>query len=100
MPRLALMVKIHVPADRRDQMLAAALEDAKCSVRDEPGCQRFDVLIPAGTTDQLALYEIYADQAALDAHRQTPHLKAFRAAVQALGARTEGMPCSLVSEEP
>jgi quinol monooxygenase YgiN len=93
-------VKIHVPAERRDQMLAAALEDAKCSVRDEPGCQRFDVLIPAGTADQLALYEVYDDQAALDAHRQTPHLKAFRAAVQSLGARTEGVACNLISEEP
>ena len=100
MPRLAMMVKVFVPAENRDKMLAAALEDAKCSVRDEPGCHRFDVMIPAGTTDQLALYEIYDDQAALDAHRQTPHLKAWRAAVQALGARTEGTPCSLMTEEP
>lgn len=95
MPALALMVDIHVPAENRDRLLAVALEDAKCSVRDEPGCHRFDVLVPEGTTDRLALYEIYTDQAALDAHRQTPHLKKFRAAVEELGAKTSGTRCEL-----
>ena len=95
MAALALMVDVHVPAENRDRLLAVALEDAKCSVRDEPGCHRFDVLVPEGTTDRLALYEIYTDQAALDAHRETPHLKKWRAAAQELGAQTTATRCEL-----
>lgn len=94
---LTLMVEVRVPAENRDRLLAVALEDAKYSVRDEPGCHRFDVLIPEDTSDRLALYEIYTDQAALDAHRETPHLKRWRAAVQELGATTSAARCALQS---
>lgn len=95
MPALALMVDIRVPADKRDRLLAVALEDADCSVRLEPGCHRFDVMVPEGTTDRLALYEIYDDVAALEAHRETPHLKKFRATVADVGAEVTATRCEL-----
>lgn len=97
MAAFALIVDVHVPAENRDKLLAVALEDAKCSVRDEPNCHRFDVLVPNDTDDRLALYEIYTDEAALDFHRQTPHLKKWRAAVEELGAKTSATRCDLVN---
>lgn len=55
------------------------LANARASVRDEPGCRRFDVLTPerGSDPDTFWLYEIYDDPAAFDAHLATPHFKAF-----------------------
>ena len=52
-------------------------ENARASVRDEPGCRRFDVLEPKGQADHVFLYEIYNDRAAFEAHLKTPHFASF-----------------------
>lgn len=54
--------------------------NAVSSCRDEPGCRRFDVLIPADGGDRVFLYEIYDDHAAFDAHIRTPHFDSFNRA--------------------
>lgn len=53
-------------------------ENAALSVELEPGCLRFDVLIPA-TTDatEVWLYEIYSDRAAFDLHLASDHYRSF-----------------------
>lgn len=55
-------------------------ENAISSCRDEPGCRRFDVLVPADGGDRVFLYEIYDDRAAFDAHMKTPHFDTFNRA--------------------
>lgn len=61
------------------------VENARASLRDEPGCQRFDVLIPKGDPrDRVALYEIYDDEAAFETHLEAPHFQRFDAAVRDL----------------
>ena len=52
-------------------------ENARASVRDEPGCRQFDVVVPDGEPDSVLLYEIYDDKAAFAAHTKTPHFAAF-----------------------
>lgn len=52
-------------------------ENARASCRDEPGCQRFDVLSSAKDPDHILLYEIYDDRAAFDAHVKTRHFAVF-----------------------
>ena len=52
-------------------------KNAKDSCTYEPGCQRFDVLVPVGAGDRVFLYEIYDDRAAFDAHLKTPHFEMF-----------------------
>jgi quinol monooxygenase YgiN len=47
------------------------------SCRVEPGCRRFDVLVPQGQDDTVFLYEIYDDRTAFDAHLTAPHFRAF-----------------------
>lgn len=58
--------------------------NAKDSCAHEPGCQRFDVLVPAGLDDRVFLYEIYDDRAAFDAHLKTPHFDVFNRESEAL----------------
>lgn len=59
----------------------AMVANARASVRDEPGCRRFDVLEPKGESDRILLYEIYADRAAFDAHVRSAHFAAFQVEV-------------------
>lgn len=53
------------------------VENARASLRDEPGCRQFDVVIPQGGKDRVFLYEIYDDAAAFEAHKQTAHFALF-----------------------
>jgi autoinducer 2-degrading protein len=52
-------------------------DNARRSRSLEPGCQRFDVLMPEGANDRIVLYEIYDDRPAFQAHLGTAHYKAF-----------------------
>jgi autoinducer 2-degrading protein len=62
---------------------AAILKNAAASLRDEPDCRRFDVsFTPDGR--RCFLYELYVDEAAFAAHRETPHFAEFNRTVQPL----------------
>ena len=52
---------------------------AGASVRDEPGCRRFDVIEPEDDPERILLYEIYADADAFEAHCRSTHFVAFDA---------------------
>jgi autoinducer 2-degrading protein len=52
-------------------------KNAEDSCSREPGCRRFDVLVPNEPGDKVFLYEIYNDRAAFDAHLKTPHFDVF-----------------------
>jgi quinol monooxygenase YgiN len=72
--------------------------NADASVREEPGCQRFDVLEPAGEDDRIVLYEIYDHRAALDAHIATEHYKIFDKASTGMVAEKSVTAYALVCE--
>jgi autoinducer 2-degrading protein len=76
----AIFVTVNVKPERREQFLAVIEDDSICSVRDEPGCVRFDVLQDTSNPDRYYFYEVYQDEAAFQAHTQTPHLTRWRAA--------------------
>jgi len=86
----ALIVSLKVKPEMRDRFLEAAADDSTCSVRDEPGCRRFDVLQDQADPNHFVFYEVYRDDAALQAHTQTPHFARWReAAAQVLDAPAE-----------
>ncbi|MBB6251043.1 putative quinol monooxygenase [Nitrospirillum iridis] len=49
--------------------------------RAEPGNLRYDLFRGTDSPVRFHLFELYADQAAIDAHRASPHYTAFRAAL-------------------
>ena len=61
--------------------MASMFDDARGSNNDEPGCLRFDVLQDDEDENRLHLYEVYKDQAAVDAHRAAPHFTKWRETV-------------------
>ncbi len=77
----AIWVSVRVQPERRDDFLKAIEEDARGSREDEPGCLRFDVLQDSADPDHYYFYEVYRDEAALEAHRAAPHYQVWAAAV-------------------
>jgi quinol monooxygenase YgiN len=73
-------------------------DNAQASVKDEPGCRRFDVLSSRKEADRILLYEIYDNRAAFDAHLQTPHFAVFNAESAALVADKTVIEYDLVCE--
>src|SRR5258707_12734741 len=66
-----------VPAEF-EKFKATILANAAASVT-EPGCRQFDVLFEESNPHHVFLYEVYDNASALDAHRATPHSKAYTA---------------------
>src|SRR5712692_5165292 len=52
--------------------------------RREPGCRRYDLYAANGSPARLVLFEIYQDQASLDADLATEHYKAYRTGITEL----------------
>ena len=93
---LAMWVKVRVKPEGRKKFLEAIEADALGSERDEPGCMRFNVLQDDNDENVYYFYEVYRDQAALDAHRQAPHYATWRAAADTLDGPTEPTRCRTV----
>ena len=72
---ISIFVTLQVKGEFREQFMEASLGDAQGSVRDEPGCFRFDILQSNEDPNRFHLYEVYQDDAALEAHRNAPHYK-------------------------
>jgi autoinducer 2-degrading protein len=93
---LAIWVKARVKPEQRQKFLQAIEHDALGSERDEPGCLRFNVLRDEKDENIYYFFEVYKDQAALDAHRAAPHYAVWRAAADTLDGPTEAIRCTTV----
>ena len=74
----SLMVQLEVRPESREEFLAGMTANAEASVRDEPGCLRFDVCSVEGDENRFVLYELYADADAFAAHKVAPHFAEWR----------------------
>ena len=93
---IAMWVKVKVKADRKADFLKAIEVDALGSEGDEPGCARFNVLQDQSDPNTYYFYEVYRDEAALEAHRAAPHYAVWRAAADTLDGPTQAVRCSTV----
>ena len=65
-----------------EEALRAMVADLTRAVRAEPGCLRFVAYTRAGAQHCYHVDEIYADDAAFAAHIESPHARAFNAAIR------------------
>ena len=72
-----VMVEFRLKPGMSERFRQMINENARASVRDEPGCRQFDVVVPDGEPDSVVLYEIYDDAAAFAAHMKTSHFASF-----------------------
>ena len=83
---LVVHVDIAVVPEQLDAFLAATEQNAAAS-RDEPGIVRFDVLSDRVDPTHVVLVEIYRDEAAAAAHKETAHYQLWRDTVAPMMAR-------------
>ena len=88
MKELVLAVSFRIKADCVDKFMAEALKNGKAARETEPGCKQFDIVVDPTDATKAMLYEVYVDEAAFEAHQQTPHFKHYLAnALQYLESR-------------
>ena len=78
------MLVVHVHVRVKPEHLAGFLEETcrnAASSLQEPGVRRFDVLQDEADDAHVVLNEVYVDQAAADAHKQTAHYERWQGAV-------------------
>jgi autoinducer 2-degrading protein len=79
MAEFAIVVELRLKPGARERFVELVAINAAASVRDEPGCRRFDILLPEDGDERIDLYEVYDDASAFAAHAETSHFKRFKA---------------------
>ena len=93
---IAKWVRVKIKPEMRQRFLDAIEVDALGSEQDEPGCVRFNVLQDVADENVYYFYEVYVDEAAVDAHRAAPHYAVWQDAADTLAEPTERIECRSV----
>ncbi|MCY3760305.1 MAG: putative quinol monooxygenase [Gemmatimonadetes bacterium] len=83
----SIFVTIDVKPEHVEEFTQASFGDARGSVRDEPGCFRFDINQDREIPGRFYLYEVYRDEEAFQAHLEAPHFKEWIGIVKPMFAR-------------
>jgi quinol monooxygenase YgiN len=83
-----LIVDFEVKDGTADQVLALVSENARNSVEKEPGCLQFDVMQAQDNPNRIMLFEVYADEAAFQAHGKSAHIQEFLAKARPMFVKT------------
>jgi autoinducer 2-degrading protein len=73
----ALLARYRVRTGQGDVVVSALREMGEAVKRDEPQCLTYRAARSTEDPDVFVLYEEYEDEAALLAHRETPHFRAL-----------------------
>jgi quinol monooxygenase YgiN len=94
---------IEVDPAQRDAFISAVKEEMDQSIRVEPGVLALYAVAEKDSPSRLRFFEVYADEAAYDAHVQSPHFRKYRATTEPM-IRTrvlvETVPIQLSSRTP
>lgn len=84
---LVLVVSVQVKPGCADDYIAAVQEDGDGTQTNEEGNFQFTAVRDQADPDHFLLFEVYKDEAALEAHRGMPHFQKYREATADLLAR-------------
>jgi len=71
-------VDLDIAPDQIAAYLSAIKENGAATIK-EPGCRQFNIAVQAANPNHVFLYEVYDNEAALAAHRNTEHFKKYAA---------------------
>jgi autoinducer 2-degrading protein len=76
---LALVVEFRIKPEQIDAFGAAIADNARLSRETESGCRQFDVCRDSAEPALFHLYELYDDEAAIQAHLASAHYQRMNA---------------------
>ena len=79
----SIFVTFNIKPEHIGAFKEACLENARAAIREEPGCFCFNMHQDAEIPTRFYLHEVYRDEAAFQAHLETPHLNKWRDTVRA-----------------
>ena len=90
----ALVVKIHMKPEFREQFIKEMWADAIGSEKNEPDCMMFNIVNDKADPNVLYLFEVYKDDEAVEVHKKMPHfVKWLETTKNWLAAPLEITPC-------
>jgi quinol monooxygenase YgiN len=75
------IARITIDPSKREVYIALLKEQMETAVSVEPGVISYEVYADKATPAKLTIVEVYADNNAYLAHRETPHFRKYKAAV-------------------
>ena len=84
MTMFVVCVEFEIASPHLDAFLLALRKNARLSLRDEEGCQQFDICQDQQNLASIFLYEIYDDAAAFERHKAAPHYDEFNEAIDGM----------------
>lgn len=81
---LAIIVDFEAHLGKGEEVREVLQTQARNALEKEPGCRYFDVCCDPDDPHKFFLYELYDDQAAIEAHGQYEHYATFRASIDPL----------------
>jgi quinol monooxygenase YgiN len=73
---------IEVDPEQREAFVSAVTEEMDESIRVEPGVLALYAVAEKGSPSRLRFFEIYADEAAYNAHLESLHFRKYRMATE------------------
>jgi autoinducer 2-degrading protein len=77
---ITVLARFEMQKGKEDVAEQAISQMADAVKVDEPGCLVYMVTRGQVNTQEIYVYEVYADSNAFDAHRKTPHMRELQAA--------------------
>lgn len=78
MKEIGYYVELDIDPAQREEFHVNMLNHSEATQRGEEGCLVFDVFVDARNPNRYALFELYADEAAVDEHRFSKQLAKHR----------------------
>ncbi len=96
MSAVALVLEFDLHPGKRDAFLARSKEHRETAIRNEPACQRFDVLASAEEADKVLLYAVFANRSALETHFSLSYTQHYLDSTKPMVAKQRLTLCDLV----
>ncbi len=93
---VASAVDLEIVPTELAKFLAALKENGAATIT-EPGCRRYHILQSTTNPNHIFIYEVYENEAAVQAHRATDHFKKYMAVTKDMVAKRQSRPLTSVA---
>ena len=84
-----LVIHLDIVEARLEEFIQIVQAHGTNSQKIESGCLQFEVLVPQNSSAHVILFEVYADDAALESHWGSDHMAEYRKQIEGMiGHRT------------
>src|SRR4051812_28551944 len=90
--QIVQLAKLEIDPAQLDAYKAALKQGVETALRVEPGVLRLDAMAEKLNPARITLVEVYADEAAYQAHLQSPHFLKYKAATKEMVKSLELIP--------